>query len=111
MVALIDPCEVALPGELTDPWEDIPDGECPACLDPCTPVAPAGLCWRCTERYRCADAGCGFAAALLVASNPSIALTHLVTCPECRSLLLDLGRLAEVAEQESTYAPPAKVNA
>jgi hypothetical protein len=101
MVALIDPCEVAMPGELT-PWEDIPEGECPACLDSCTPVAPAGLCWRCTERYRCADAGCGFAAALVVASNPSITLQHLEACPECRALFLDLGRTAEVADMEKT---------
>jgi hypothetical protein len=96
-----------LPGELldVDGWELVHEADCPVCFDSCTPVAPFGLCWPCHTKYRCTDAGCGLAPVLVVAGNPASALAHLIGCSDCRDLFLDLGRTAEVAQQESTHLP------
>jgi hypothetical protein len=94
------------PGEMVaDHWEEVIEAECPVCWEICSPVAPVGFCWRCHARYKATDAGCGLAAVLVVAGNPATALTHLTACSDCRDVFLDLGRTAEVAQQESTHLP------
>jgi hypothetical protein len=103
-----------LPGELHDPppWEDITEAPCPVCSADCTPQT-LGLCGPCLDRLPRVG-GCGLALALVAGFTPANApavLLHLMLCGDCCALFLDLGRTAEVAQQESTYAARLAINA
>ncbi len=109
MVAVADPYEVDLPGELaTVPaWEEVIEVDCGLCGRP-TDDTDTGLCRPCLDRTPRVG-GCGKAAALAVAvlgrmAAPHAAIAHLTGCRDCRDAFGWLATVGQVADMERPHA-------
>ncbi len=116
MVAVANPYEADLPGELTaaPEWTEENLTDCGLCGRDGADT-DTGLCRPCLSRTP-RIGGCGKAAALAVAvlggmAAPSVAIAHLTGCRDCRDAFGWLATVGTVADMETPHTAGLAITA